>query len=153
MAPKDNRPGPLAEYAMDGWDGYAAARRRLLRSARRTRNPVVLTGDVHRHYANDLVLEDRMVAAELVTTSISSGGDGSERTALTDVQLAENPHLHWADSRRGYLTLRLDRHELRADFRTLPFVSRPGAQASTAATFRLRDGDRGLARQRGPGPG
>ena len=147
MAPKDSLPGPLAEYAMDGWDGYAAARRRLLRSARAARNPVVLTGDVHRHYANDLLLEERLVASELVTTSISSGGDGSERTALTDVQLAENPHLHWADSRRGYLMLRLGEQRLQADFRALPFVSRPGASASTAASFRLADGHVGLARR------
>ena len=111
------------------------------------RNAVVLTGDVHRHYANELLLEGSPVASELVTTSVSSGGDGSERTALTDVQLAENPHLHWADSRRGYLMLRLDEHQLRADFRTLPFVSRPGASASTAASFRLTDGQLGLARQ------
>ena len=107
----------------------------------------MLTGDVHRHYANELLLEGRPVASELVTTSISSGGDGSERTSLTDVQLAENPHLRWADSRRGYLMLRLDEQHLKADFRTLPFVSRPGAAASPAATFRLDDGQLGLARQ------
>ena len=94
---------------MDAWDGYPAARRRLLRSFvdGAVRNPVVLTGDVHRHYANDLLLDDRVVAAELVTTSVSSGGDGAERTALTDLQLAENPHLRWVDSRRGYVMLRL----------------------------------------------
>jgi hypothetical protein len=69
------------------------------------------------------------------------------RTALTDVQLAENPNLLWADSRRGYLMLRIDEHRLQADFRTVSFVSRPGAVASTAATFHLADGIRGLARQ------
>jgi alkaline phosphatase D len=150
MAPKDSRAGPLREYAMDAWDGYAAARRRLLGSLveQRVRNPVVLTGDVHRHYANDLLLDDATVAAELVTTSVSSGGDGSVRTALTDVQLAENPHLRWVDSRRGYVVLRLGRESLRADFRTLPYVSRPGAPVSTAASFRLGDGERGLVRTR-----
>ena len=133
---------------MDAWDGYPAARRRLLRSFvdGAVRNPVVLTGDVHRHYANDLLLDDRVVASELVTTSVSSGGDGAERTALTDVQLAENPHLRWVDSRRGYVMLRLGPSVLRADFRTVPFVSRPGARASTAASFGLEDGRRGLAR-------
>lgn len=147
VAPKDSYPGPLEEYAMDAWDGYPAARRRLLRSLveREVRNPVVLTGDVHRHYANDLLLDDDIVAAELVTTSVSSGGDGSERTALTDVQLAENPHLRWVDSRRGYVMLRLSPDALHVDFRTVPYVSRPGAPVSTAATFGLGDGQRGLA--------
>ena len=146
VAPKDSRQGPLEEFAMDAWDGYPVARRRLLRSfvERRVRNPVVLTGDVHRHYANDLVLDDTPVAAELVTTSVSSGGDGSARTALTDVQLAENPHLRWADSRRGYVLLDVSPESLRADFRTVPYVSRPGAPVSTAATFGLADRRRGL---------
>ena len=148
VAPKDSYPGPLEEFAMDAWDGYPAARRRLLRSFvnGRVRNPVVLTGDVHRHYANDLLLDDTTVAAELVTTSVSSGGDGSERTALTDVQLAENPHIKWADSRRGYVVLELGSGALRARFRTVPYVSRPGAPVSTAATFGLADLERGLVR-------
>jgi alkaline phosphatase D len=149
VAPKDSYPGPLEEYAMDAWDGYPAARRRLLRSfvEREVRNPVVLTGDVHRHYANDLLLGDATVAAELVTSSVSSGGDGSARTALTDVQLAENQHLRWADSRRGYVVLEVAPDSLRAEFRTLPRVSRPGAPVSTAAAFGLVDGERGLVRR------
>jgi alkaline phosphatase D len=149
VAPKDSYPGPFEEYAMDAWDGYPAARRRLLSSfvERRVRNPIVLTGDVHRHYANDLLLDDATVGAELVTTSVSSGGDGSVRTALTEVQLAENPHLRWADSRRGYVVLRLSPESLRADFRTVPYVSRPGAPVSTAATFGLADRERGLNRR------
>jgi alkaline phosphatase D len=102
---------------------------------------------VHRHYANDLLLDGATVAAELVTTSVSSGGDGAARTAVTDVQLAENPHLRWADSRRGYVVLRLSPEALRADFRTLPRVSRHGAAASTAASFRIEDGERGLVRR------
>ncbi|HET6937178.1 MAG TPA: hypothetical protein VFI19_01185 [Nocardioides sp.] len=63
-------------------------------------------------------------------------------------QLAENPHLKWADSRRGYVVLDLSANALRAHFRTLPFVSRPGARVSTAATFALEDGVRGLVRRR-----
>jgi alkaline phosphatase D len=147
MAPKDTRSGPGTEYAMDAWDGYPAARRRLLDSlaSHRVRNPVVLTGDVHRHYANDLRLDDRVVASELVTTSVSSGGDGARRTPMTDLQLAENPDLRWADSRRGYVMLHLSRERVRAEFRTLPFVSRPGAPASSAATFGLEDGQRGIS--------
>ena len=148
VAPKDSFPGPPQEFAMDAWDGYPAARRRLLASIveQKVRNPVMLTGDVHRHYANDLLLDDVTVAAELVTTSVSSGGDGSERTALTDVQLAENPHLRWADSRRGYVLVELTPEALRAEFRTLPHVSRPSAPVSTAARFGLADGERGLVR-------
>ena len=148
MAPRDTSSGPFGAYALDGWDGYASARRRLFESivSSGVRNPVVVTGDVHRHYANDLALDGRTIAAELITTSVSSGGDGSRTTARIDVELAQNPGLHWADCRRGYVALTLDANQLRADFRTLPYVTRPGAPATTAASFALQDRRRGLAR-------
>ena len=46
------------------------------------RNPVVLTGDIHSHWANELLTDfDRPdsppVGVEFVGTSISSGGDGT----------------------------------------------------------------------------
>ena len=111
----------------------------------------MLTGDVHRHYAADLHLDpddatSPVVASEVVTTSVSSGGDGSARTALTDVQLAENPHLRWVDSRRGYVVLRLDAESLVAEHRVLERVSRPGGRVATAARFALGDRERGLRR-------
>jgi alkaline phosphatase D len=153
FAQKDSRPGPEHEFAMDGWDGYAASRRRLLAGLvdRGVRNPVVLTGDVHRHYANDLRLDfddpsTRPVGVELVTTSITSGGDGRDRTPVTDVQLAENPHLRFANSRRGYVLARLERDHLRADFKTLGYVRKPGAPASVAASFVVEEGRPGLRR-------
>ncbi len=39
---------------MDGWDGYAASRRRITQGwvDANVRNAVVLTGDVHRNWAN-----------------------------------------------------------------------------------------------------
>jgi len=38
----------------DAWDGYTASRQRITQGwiDRRVRNPVVLTGDVPRHWAN-----------------------------------------------------------------------------------------------------
>jgi alkaline phosphatase D len=150
VAQKDSWPGPEQEFAMDSWDGYPAARSRLLAALAPARNPVVLTGDVHRHYANDLLADfddpsSPVLGTELVTSSVSSGGDGSARTALTDVQLAENAHLHYADSRRGYVLASVSMDELRADFRTVERVSRPGVRARTARSFTLADGQRGLA--------
>ena len=47
-------------------------------------NPVVLTGDIHSNWVNDLRVDDRkpespVVATEFVGTSISSGGNGERR--------------------------------------------------------------------------
>jgi len=41
----------------------------------------------------------------------------------------------FANTQRGYLRARISRQELRADFRVLPYVDRPGAPVSTRQSF------------------
>lgn len=111
---------------MDSWDGYPAARARLL-AMLAGRDAAVLTGDVHRAWANDLALTEGgpPMAVEFVATSITSEGDGGEGEAAT--QRSRNPWLRFFSDRRGYT-----RHEARADrlearFKAVPFVTRPDA--------------------------
>lgn len=145
---RDFAAGPDVGLSMDGWDGYAANRQRLVDGIveRDVDNAVVLTGDVHRHYASQ-VLQDfddpgsRPVAAELVATSITSGGDGSDTSAATDLQLRENPWIKFANSQRGYVTATVTPRELTARFHVLPYVKRPGAPSSVRATFVVESGD------------
>ncbi|MEC9052366.1 MAG: alkaline phosphatase D family protein, partial [Actinomycetota bacterium] len=85
-----------------------------------------------------------VVASEVVTTSITSGGDGSDRHRHAESELRTNPHLRWTSNRRGYVMTTLTPDTLTADFRTLPFVERPGATASTAASWVVESGRRGL---------
>jgi alkaline phosphatase D len=125
---------------MDKWDGYAADRRRILEAAGRVPGTVVLTGDIHFNYAADLRLDfarpdSAAVAVELVGTSISSGGDGADSSAALDQQRRDNPHLLFANSQRGYVRCELTRSALRADYRVLPYVTRPGAPVATRASF------------------
>ncbi|GAA1835887.1 hypothetical protein GCM10009812_30430 [Nocardioides marinus] len=47
-------------------------------------------------------------------------------------ELRTNPHLRWTSNRRGYVMATLTPDLLTADFRTLPFVEKPGATATTA---------------------
>ncbi|CAN5604369.1 hypothetical protein BH20ACT18_BH20ACT18_03410 [soil metagenome] len=56
FAQRDYEAGPLQAFSMDAWDGYVASRERILGgiAERRVANPVVLTGDVHQHWAADL---------------------------------------------------------------------------------------------------
>jgi alkaline phosphatase D len=151
FARKDCAYGPAERLAMDAWDGYPAARRRVVDALtqRQVRNPVLLTGDVHSHFANDLYRDfddpgRHPVGVELVTTSVTSGGDGGDERPATDVQLAENPHIRFTNSQRGYVMTRYRRDHLLADFRVLPYVSRPGARASTRASFVVEDRRPGL---------
>lgn len=136
-------PGRDAAFRMDTWDGFPAARTRVLgaiAAAGRPRGPVVVTGDAHSGWAADLKADfddpgSAILGAELVGTSISSGGDGSERRREISAILAANPHLRFFDNRRGYLLCTVTHQAVRADFRVLPFVRAPGAPVSTRASF------------------
>ncbi|MFD5319691.1 alkaline phosphatase D family protein [Streptomyces sp. NPDC127098] len=151
LARRRNRvegPWPLS---MDAWDGYPAARERFLTAARDAGvdNLVVLTGDVHVHYAFDLKADwddpaSRTLGVELVTSSISSGGNGSERPANWPALTGANPHLRFYDGRRGYVVLTLDSRQLTAEYRVVPTVTTPGAGVLTAATFVSPAGAPGL---------
>jgi len=111
----------------DGWDGYPAARQRLLQQIAQQRVPgaVVLGGDVHANYVADLHRDPAdprspIVASEFCGTSISSLGLGQQRL---DQIAPWNPHLHLARSReRGYVRFELDHGHLQAELRT---VGRP----------------------------
>ncbi len=152
FAKVDYDPGERTVLNMDAWDGYAASRERILDgiAERRVDNPVVLTGDVHQHWAADLKAdfadpESRTVGAELVCTSITSGGDGSPGpNTLGERALAANPHIKFNDNRRGYVRCAVDRTAWRADFRVVPYVKRPGAPIETARTFTIEAGTPGL---------
>ena len=140
-----------SRVSMDAWDGYRAARRRVLDGAEAAgvTNLMVLTGDVHVGYAFDIKDDfddpsSRVRGTEIVATSIASGRDGAERPANWATYLAANPHLRFYDGRRGYVTVTLDESLARADFRTVPYVTAPGAPVSTAASFVTEVGEPGL---------
>ena len=116
---------------MDDWEGYRAARDRLQHSwvDRNVRSPVVLTGDVHQSWANDLKADyadpdSATIGAELVCTSISAGGDGTGSTLVPDA--AVNRHLRFFSDRR-YVRTRITADRIQADFRAVDQISRPGA--------------------------
>ncbi|MBE9375053.1 alkaline phosphatase D family protein [Saccharopolyspora sp. HNM0983] len=137
------------EFSTDSWAAYVANRDRIARGLGGTRNGVVLTGDVHRHWAGEVhaAHEDTdspRVATELVTSSISSGGDGdSDPNAEV---LDHNPHLKYYANRRGYVRAEFTAEQVRADHRELPHVSTPGAPVRTGASFAVADGDPALHR-------
>ncbi|RJK93511.1 alkaline phosphatase D family protein, partial [Vallicoccus soli] len=151
FAQSDYAEGPVEAYNMDAWDGYRASRDRILAgiAERGVQNPVVLTGDVHTHWANDLKADFRdpgsqTVGVELVTSSITSGGDGSDAPSYAPAVQRENPHVKFASNRRGYVRARVTARELRADFRSLERVSQPDAPAYTQASFTVTAGRPGL---------
>lgn len=151
MAKNDRKPGEGELYNMDSWNGYPLARRRFLDlvAERGRGNTVVLTGDVHSSWANDLLADfdnpdSAVVASELVGTSISSGGDGVDQYPGTEAALRENPHIKFSSARRGYVRCAIEPDGFHADFRTVAAVSRLDAPVTTATSFQLIRGRPGL---------
>ena len=147
FAQRDLTVGPQQGFSMDAWDGYRVNRDRIAGVLGHTRNGVVLTGDVHRHWAADIKAnadqpDSANVGVELVATSITSTGDGDEST--NSGVLGENPHLKFYKNRRGYVRTRFTADTMTADFRILPYVRTPGAPATTAATFVAEDRGKAL---------
>ena len=132
--------GDAGRLDMDKWDGYPADRAAILGTAARIPGTVVLTGDIHFNYAADLRTDfsrpdTAPVAVELVGTSISSGGDGTDMVAKLEEQRRVSPHLRFTNGQRGYVRCDLTRDTLRADFRVLSYVTRRDSPITTRASF------------------
>jgi alkaline phosphatase D len=153
MARVDRDPGPGVKCSMDQWAGYEVDRRAVLQAFLdlEVANPVVITGDIHSHWANDLTLapavdRPQVVAAEFVGTSISSGGDGAAQPANHDAILRENPEVKFYNAQRGYVSCEIGPDLWRADYRNVGYISRPGAALETTASFVVENGKPGLQR-------
>ncbi|MBL9124244.1 MAG: alkaline phosphatase D family protein [Planctomycetaceae bacterium] len=147
MARVDFKPGDEIGHSMDQWPGYEQDRRRVLKYLydRKIHNPVVLTGDIHSNWANELIadfddLGSQSVATEFVGTSISSGGDGMKESPRAATALAENPFVKFANSERGYVRCNVSPKEWKSDYQVVEYVTRPGAPAITRAAFVVEDG-------------
>ena len=82
MGQLDHDRGDPRIYWYDAWDGYPVARQRIIDhlAEARIRNPMLITGDWHSTFVNDIKADfsdpdSTTVATEFVGTSISSNGD------------------------------------------------------------------------------
>jgi alkaline phosphatase D len=140
-------------YNRDQWDGYAAARARLLDQIRAggVENAVVITGDIHAAGAGSLVGENPdgssstdAVGTELVGSSISSRFDDG----LADVAeqlVGALPHIAFADMRhRGYMVCDATDTELITRYQVVDSTDTADAPVRTAATFTTLAGTPGV---------
>ena len=127
---------------MDAWDGYPAARERLLAAAREAdANLVTLTGDTHNAWAFQLDHAGEAAGVEFAGHSVTSPGfeshlGGIAPDDLARAMVARNNQLRWAEtSRRGYMAVELTPASATCEWRFLSGVRERSTRL--AATHRM----------------
>jgi alkaline phosphatase D len=139
-------------FRMDQWDGYVADQRAVFKTFEESvRNPVVVTGDFHRSWANDLITakenSEAVIGTEFVGTSISSFGDGTDMDGFGRQVIADNDNVRYYNGKRGYTRCTLTPERWETEFRVVEYVTEPDAPVRTDATFTVLDGEPGLQPQ------
>ncbi|MEY4549187.1 MAG: Phospholipase precursor [Pseudomonadota bacterium] len=135
----------------DNWDGYSASRERVFNLLDRAGidNVIVLTGDAHASWGNDVPRDPFAPGAydpesgrgsrlvELVTPPLSSPPRGnSER----EIRLL-NPHVKFSEQQsHGYLLLDVTPERAQAEWHLVPTVRQPGAEVTVAASLQTLSG-------------
>ena len=123
-------------YTLDAWGGYPAARARLMADIQaHAANTIVLSGDSHSAWANNLAAaaDGPCLAVEVAATAVTSPGMEKWLTAAPaggreDALTGENPGIAWCDAtNKGYAIVTLTRENATADFVALGDVADPAA--------------------------
>ena len=134
---------------LDMWEGYPADRERLYRvldgaGAR----PVVVSGDSHSFWANELHDDaGKRIACEFGTTGITSPGAGEIAPGVNygDLVSRANREVKFNDQMsKGFVLLTLTRSEARADMVAVSTITSRTFTTRTVKTFRTRPDGRGL---------
>lgn len=126
---------------LDMWDGYPADRERLYGLiAQSGARPVVLSGDSHSFWANELHdASGRRVACEFGTTGITSPGAGEIIPGLNagDLIAKTNPEVIFNDQvSKGFVLLTLTRTEARGDMVAVSTITSPEFTTRVVKSFR-----------------
>ncbi|MDJ0658429.1 MAG: alkaline phosphatase D family protein [Crocosphaera sp.] len=145
----DPRPGQ-GIYNMDQWDGYVECRHRLLKFLydNQISNPVVITGDIHSSWVNDLKLDfddpkSPTVATEFVGTAISSAFPQQYIPTIKLARLA-NPHVKFFEgTKNGYVRCTVTSESFQSDYRVVSTVLDTQASIETLQSFMVKKGQPG----------
>jgi alkaline phosphatase D len=135
-------------YWNDAWDGYPAARQRLLSDVVNSgvRNPVFFAGDWHSTFANDLKLNFKdsaapTIASEFVTPAITTGGDGTPYGPYYGPMVPFNPHIKYFEGdRRGYMLATVTSEQMKIDLRFVTSVENQNGTGYLEKTFIVENG-------------
>ena len=135
----------------DGWDGYPAARTRLLQHVHdaHVANVVSLGGDVHRHVAASLRLAPNdpaspVLVSEFVTSSITTRG--LPEPVMQAVRRSNPDLLHARSDERGYALIEATPGLMQCEFRATAFPVAEQARLHTQARYAVEAGHPGPQR-------
>ena len=136
----------------DGWDGYPAARARLLSHLHQhgLENVVFLGGDVHRHVAANVranVFDPQapVVASEFVTSSLTTAGIPDP--LMSWIRRSNPDILHARSDERGYMLLEVTDRSIHCTARATGFPVLAHSALHTQARFRVEAGRAGPQRE------
>ncbi|MGE5564662.1 MAG: alkaline phosphatase D family protein [Parcubacteria group bacterium] len=136
-------------YDLDAWDGYPAARERvygMFKAANAT--PVVVSGDSHAFWANDLHdAAGQRVAAEFGTAGITSPGiaDILVGAPINEAFEERNKEVLYTDhGAKGFVLLTLTREAATADIVGVSTVYAPKAETKVLKRFRVEPAANGV---------
>ncbi|KAF3883764.1 MULTISPECIES: alkaline phosphatase D family protein [Nostocales] len=145
----DYQPGAEKAFNMDQWDGYPAARQRILDfiENRRPSNPVIITGDWHSFCVQDIKKNFDDPSSETLATEFAGTSISSLCSWAPNVQanLSENPHVKFFNGDvRGYISCQITRNTWRSDYRAVSTTAnRDAATISNIASFIVTSGQPG----------
>ena len=136
---------------MDRWDGYPAARSRLLKAAQHAdADLVMLSGDSHNAWAFSLAEGGQPAGVEFAGQSVTSGGlEGSfaaDPGIVAKGFVAANPELKWADtSRRGYMMIEITPQHVTGEWLFMQTIKTRNSAVADRHRMQVERGRRSLA--------
>ena len=144
----------------DQWDGYDYERNRLYDSiiANNVDNLVVLTGDIHTSWINDLPLSNYdassctgSIGVEFVVTSVTSPGLGFLGGVGTSAIALFNPHVQYTNlSEHGYLILDVSKNKVTGNYYYMNSVDAVMTGEYFDDAFYVNDGNTCVEQASGP---
>jgi alkaline phosphatase D len=137
-------------FGLDSWDGYPAGRERLYAAfAEAGVQPIVLAGDSHAYWVNELKdASGARRAAEFGTSAISSPspGDAVAPLPLGPLLSANNDEVVFCDqSAKGYLLLTLTPERAEAKLQSVSTILAKPFETRTVATFIVTRHETGIS--------
>ena len=136
---------PSIPYNLDAWDGYAYEREVILGTAKsKNHNLVVIAGDTHNAWANELKdVNGNSVGVEFATSSVSSPGLEYylnlpvEQIPATEAAIVELvPDLKYTNLKdRGFMTLTFTKEAVRSDWHYVSTILAKEFEESTSRSY------------------